>query len=426
MAKEGYSEEMIYKARNYVPSGDKETDDAHAHFLALRARFTGEGRPEQERVKALGGLCIIGTERHESRRIDNQLRGRAGRQGDPGVTQFFVSLEDDLMRLFGGDRVQGMMSRLGMSEDPGASGMLSKTIENAQKRVESRNFEVRKYVLQYDNVMNKQREVIYAERRKVLFEDDVREYVLGMLETLIDNACDTAVVGSKYPEEWDFEYLNDRMKALTAKWTPIDYQPEIMHSWTEDDLKDYVNAEMKRLYALKVEEIGDETMKEVEKMVMLRVVDNHWMDHIDAMDDLKKGIGLRSLGQVDPAVAYANEGYDMFELMIGEIQEETVRFCYNVTVRTGTQRKEVAHADQEIKDEYRDETVTQGGNQASGTYIDQTGGRAKGGQLPKEAPKPEDARKPETFRRDKPKIGRNDPCPCGSGKKYKNCCGRNA
>ncbi|MBQ7703357.1 MAG: preprotein translocase subunit SecA [Firmicutes bacterium] len=423
MTKEGYSDELILKARNYVPSGDVETDQAHAHFLELRDKFTEERKPEQERVKALGGLCIIGTERHESRRIDNQLRGRAGRQGDPGVTQFYVSLEDDLMRLFGGERVQGMMGRLGMSEDPVASGVLSKTIENAQKRVESRNFEVRKYVLQYDNVMNKQREVIYAERRKVLFNDDVREYVLGMLETLVDNHCDTTVVGSKYPEEWDLEYLNDHMKALTAKWTPIDYEPDIMSRWTEEDLKEFVKTEMKRLYDEKVREIGDENMKEVEKMVMLRVVDNHWMDHIDAMDDLKKGIGLRSLGQVDPAVAYANEGFDMFELMIGEIQEETVRFCYNVTLRTGTTRKQVAHADQEIKDEYRDETVTRGSEaQTNAAY--QGGGR-NGGQLPKEAPKPEDARKPETFRRETPKIGRNDPCPCGSGKKYKNCCGRN-
>ena len=386
-------------------------------------------KEEHDQVAKLGGLCIIGTERHESRRIDNQLRGRAGRQGDPGITQFYVSLEDDLMRLFGGERVQGMMSRLGMSEDPVGSGLLSKTIENAQKRVESRNFEVRKYVLQYDNVMNKQREVIYAERRKVLFNDDVREYVLGMLETLIGNSCDTATVGSKYPEEWDFGYLNERMKALTNRWKPIEYDPDTMVSWTEEDLKEYTTNEMKRLYAEKVSEIGDETMKEVEKMVMMRVVDNHWMDHIDAMDDLKKGIGLRSLGQIDPAVAYANEGFDMFELMIAEIQEETVKFCYNVTVRTGTQRREVAKAESEIKDEYRDETVSRasGNVQSSGAYMEQPGrGPVRGGQLPKEAPKPEEARKPETFRRQQPKIGRNDPCPCGSGKKYKNCHGRNA
>ncbi|MBQ1630534.1 MAG: SEC-C domain-containing protein, partial [Firmicutes bacterium] len=207
------------------------------------------------------------------------------------------------------------------------------------------------------------------------------------------------------------------------------YDPDTMMSWTEDDLKEYTTNEMKRLYAEKVSEIGDETMKEVEKMVMMRVVDNHWMDHIDAMDDLKKGIGLRSLGQIDPAVAYANEGFDMFELMIAEIQEETVKFCYNVTVRTGTQRREVAKAESEIKDEYRDETVSRasGNVQSSGAYMEQPGrGPVRGGQLPKEAPKPEEARKPETFRRQQPKIGRNDPCPCGSGKKYKNCHGRNA
>jgi preprotein translocase subunit SecA len=263
----------------------------------------------------------------------------------------------------------------------------------------------------------------------VLFNDDVREYVLGMLETLIGNSCDTATVGSKYPEEWDFGYLNERMKALTNRWKPIEYDPDTMMSWTEEDLKEYTTNEMKRLYAEKVSEIGDETMKEVEKMVMMRVVDNHWMDHIDAMDDLKKGIGLRSLGQIDPAVAYANEGFDMFELMIAEIQEETVKFCYNVTVRTGTQRREVAKAESEIKDEYRDETVSRasGNVQSSGAYMEQPGrGSVRGGQLPKEAPKPEEARKPETFRREQPKVGRNDPCPCGSGKKYKNCHGRNA
>jgi preprotein translocase subunit SecA len=295
-----------------------------------------------------------------------------------------------------------------MSEDPVGSGLLSKTIENAQKRVESRNFEVRKYVLQYDNVMNKQREVIYAERRKVLFNDDVREYVLGMLETLIGNSCDTATVGSKYPEEWDFGYLNERMKALTNRWKPIEYDPDTMMSWTEEDLKEYTTNEMKRLYAEKVSEIGDETMKEVEKMVMMRVVDNHWMDHIDAMDDLKKGIGLRSLGQIDPAVAYANEGFDMFELMIAEIQEETVKFCYNVTVTTRTQRRNViTGSTSAAKEEYRDDSASAGR-----------------GNMPGAAPKAEKTGKQETIRRDMPKVGRNDPCPCGSGKKFKNCHGK--
>ena len=368
---------------------------------------------EHQEVVDLGGLCIIGTERHESRRIDNQLRGRAGRQGDPGITQFYISLEDDLMRLFGGERMQTMMDKMGMSEEAVAAGMLSKTIENAQKRVESRNFEVRKYVLQYDNVMNKQREVIYGERRKVLFNDEVKEYIMGMMENLVDNIIQSATVGTKYPEEWDFDSLNDKLNSITFDWPELEYDSDKMHSWTVEDLTEKVLETMRGLYRIKEQEIGEETMRELEKMVMLRVIDNRWMDHIDAMDDLKKGIGLRSLGQIDPAVAYANEGFDMFEEMTADIQEETVRFCYNVTQKTTTARKSVVSQEEERKDEYHDDAR----EQAAQT-------RTSGPNMPKAAPKPEEAKRPETFRRETPKVGRNDPCPCGSGKKYKNCHGR--
>ena len=367
---------------------------------------------EHEEVVNLGGLCIIGTERHESRRIDNQLRGRAGRQGDPGMTQFYISLEDDLMRLFGGERMQGLMEKIGMSEEALAAGMLSKTIENAQKRVESRNFEVRKYVLQYDNVMNKQREVIYGERRKVLFNDEVKEYIMGMMETLVENIVESVTVGTKFPEEWDFASLNEKLNSITFRWPELEYTPEKMRSWTPEDLRDYAIDVMKDLYTEKEQEIGEETMRELEKMIMLRVIDNLWMDHIDAMDDLKKGIGLRSLGQIDPAMAYANEGFDMFEEMTAYIQEETVRFCYNVTERTEKARKTVANQEEERKDEYHDEERERA-SQTSGSP-----------NMPKAAPKPEEAKRPETFRRETPKVGRNELCPCGSGKKYKNCHGR--
>ena len=366
---------------------------------------------EHEEVVNLGGLCIIGTERHESRRIDNQLRGRAGRQGDPGITQFFISLEDDLMRLFGGDRIQGLMDRIGMSDEAVAAGMLSKTIENAQKRVESRNFEVRKYVLQYDNVMNKQREVIYGERRKVLFNDEVKDYIMGMMETLVDNIIQSVTVGTKYPEEWDFHSLNDKLNSITFDWPEMEYDQNRMNSWTVEDLHERVLKTMYELYRVKEEEIGEETMRELEKMVMLRVIDNRWMDHIDAMDDLKQGIGLRSLGQMDPAVAYANEGFDMFEEMTADIQEETVRFCYNVTEKTTSRRRSVASQEEERKDEYHDDSRERATNTSSPN-------------MPKAAPKPEEARRPETFRRETPKVGRNELCPCGSGKKYKNCHGR--
>ena len=412
MSKDGYSDEMIYKARTFVPTDDKEIIAAHEKFLALREEFTAARKEEQELVKSLGGLCIIGTERHESRRIDNQLRGRAGRQGDPGTTQFYISLEDDLMRLFGGDRMQGLMEKVGMSEDAIAAGMLSKTIENAQKRVESRNFEVRKYVLQYDNVMNKQREVIYGERRKVLFNDEVKEYIMGMMETLVENIIQSVTVGTKYSEEWDFASMNDKLKSITLDWPEMEYNEEKMHSWTAEDLQENVLKTMKDLYSIKEKEIGEETMRELEKMVMLRVIDNRWMDHIDAMDDLKKGIGLRSLGQIDPAVAYANEGFDMFEELEADIQEETVRFCYNVTKKTNTSRRAVASQEEERKDEYRDEAREQQARRQTAL------------NMPKEAPKPEEAKRPETFRRETPKVGRNELCPCGSGKKYKNCHGR--
>ena len=417
MAKEGYSEELIYKARTFVPTKDKEVIKAHEKFIELRDKFTEERKAEQERVKALGGLCIIGTERHESRRIDNQLRGRSGRQGDPGITQFFISLEDDLMRLFGGDRMQGMMDRIGMSEEAIAAGMLSKTIENAQKRVESRNFEVRKYVLQYDNVMNKQREVIYGERRKVLFGEDVREYIMGMMETLVDNIIQSVTVGTKYSEEWDFKSLNDKLNFITFAWPELEYDEEKMHSWTPEDLYDAVLSTMKDLYHAKEEEIGETVMREHEKTIMLSIIDSCWMDHIDAMDDLKQGIGLRSLGQMDPAAAYANEGFDMFEEMTATIQEDVVRYCYNVTRDTVIVRRKFASQEETRKDEYRDEEAERSKNAQRAAHKPQMA-------APKAVPKPEDAQKPETFRRETPKVGRNDPCPCGSGKKYKNCHGK--
>ena len=417
MSRQGYSDEMIYKARTFVPTDDKEIVAAHEKFLDLREKFTLERKEEQELVKSLGGLCIIGTERHESRRIDNQLRGRAGRQGDPGITQFYISLEDDLMRLFGGDRMQGLIDKTGMSDDAIAAGMLSKTIENAQKRVESRNFEVRKYVLQYDNVMNKQREVIYGERRKVLFNDDVKEYIMGMMETLVENIIQSVTVGTKYSEEWDFASLNDKLNSITFDWPEMKYDEEKMHSWTAEDLQENVLGIMRDLYSAKEKEIGEETMRELEKMVMLRVIDNRWMDHIDAMDDLKKGIGLRSLGQIDPAVAYANEGFDMFEELEADIQEETVRFCYNVTKRTTTERRRVVSQEEERKDEYQSETSGRGARSGAS-------GRQAAPNMPKAAPTPEEAKRPETFRRETPKVGRNELCPCGSGKKYKNCHGK--
>ena len=413
MKNQGYTEEQISFATSFVTSDDEELLNARKAFGELLEKFKAERAEEQQKVRELGGLCIIGTERHESRRIDNQLRGRSGRQGDPGQTQFFISLEDDLMRLFGGERIQGVMNKFGMQEEALAAGMLSKTIESAQKKVESRNFEIRKYVLQYDNVMNKQREVIYDQRRKVLFGDDIKSYITEMMEDLIHSIVVPITVGSKFAEEWDFDLMNKNLKRLTDRFTGMKYDEAGIQQLTPDKLEEDVVAEFNRLYDEKEAEIGAPQMREVEKMILLRVVDNRWMDHIDAMDDLKQGIGLRSLGHIDPAIAYSNEGFDMFEEMIGDIKEETVRYCFGVTVNTRTQRKQVISGGQNRKEDFEDSemNVRRGPSVGSGT-----------GQMPQAAPKPEDAHKPETFRREQPKIGRNDPCPCGSGKKYKNCC----
>ena len=413
MKNQGYTEEQISFATSFVTSDDEELLNARKVFGELLEKFKAERAEEQQKVRELGGLCIIGTERHESRRIDNQLRGRSGRQGDPGQTQFFISLEDDLMRLFGGERIQGVMNKFGMQEEALAAGMLSKTIESAQKKVESRNFEIRKYVLQYDNVMNKQREVIYDQRRKVLFGDDIKSYITEMMEDLIHSIVVPITVGSKFAEEWDFDLMNKNLKRLTDRFTGMKYDEAGIQQLTPDKLEEDVVAEFNRLYDEKEAEIGAPQMREVEKMILLRVVDNRWMDHIDAMDDLKQGIGLRSLGHIDPAIAYSNEGFDMFEEMIGDIKEETVRYCFGVTVNTRAQRKQVISGGENKKEDFESSemNVRRGPALASGS-----------GQMPQAAPKPEDARKPETFRREQPKVGRNDPCPCGSGKKYKNCC----
>lgn len=403
-----YTPEQISFATSFVASDDVEMLRARDTFNELMEKYKVARAEEQEQVRALGGLCIIGTERHESRRIDNQLRGRAGRQGDPGQTQFFISLEDDLMRLFGGERIQGIMNKFGMDDQPIATGMLSKTIEGAQKKVENRNFEIRKYVLQYDNVMNKQREVIYGERRKVLFGDEVKDYILEMMEDLVRNIVKPITVGSKFAEEWDLDMLNKNLTRLTDRFKGLKYSDEEKLALTEEKLEDDAVAAFNKLYEEKEAEVGAAHMRGVEKMILLRVVDNRWMDHIDAMDELKQGIGLRALGHIDPAVAYSNEGFDMFEEMVGDIREETVRYCLNVSINTSTERKKVTGDGEGRKEEF-------GGS---------AGRSSAGGQMPKAAPKPSDVNKPETYRRETPKVGRNDPCPCGSGKKYKNCCGK--
>ncbi|HYF84362.1 MAG TPA: preprotein translocase subunit SecA [Clostridia bacterium] len=335
-----------------------------------------------EGVKELGGLHILGTERHESRRIDNQLRGRAGRQGDEGSSRFFISLEDDLMRLFGSERIMKLVETLGMEEDMTIEhSLLSKSIENAQKKVEGRNFDIRKHVLQYDNVMNKQRTVIYSQRRQVLLGENIRETIMEMIAEIIDSAVVTYTVGSEFAEEWDLKGLLEYLHPIFLPKNA--FSKEELLKFTRDELKEAIKDKAVQIYEYKESQIDAEVMRELERVALLRSVDTKWIDHIDAMDQLREGISLRAYGQQDPVQAYQIEGYDMFVELIQNIKEDTVRFIYNINTSNLPKREQVAEP-----------VVT---NHEEGV------------------------RKP-IVKEDK--IGRNDPCPCGSGKKYKKCCGQ--
>ncbi|NMA83689.1 MAG: preprotein translocase subunit SecA [Epulopiscium sp.] len=341
-----------------------------------------------EGVKELGGLKIIGTERHESRRIDNQLRGRAGRQGDPGESRFYISLEDDLMRLFGSERMTAIVNTMGMPDDePIEHKMLSKAIENAQKKVEGNNFSVRKHLLEYDKVMNEQREIIYGERRRVLEGDNLRDHILKMVEEIIRSTIVRYAGEHQYLEDWDVEGMID----YVTKIIPLNnfaIKPEDKEDMTKEKLEQALIEQAHRLYEQKENEIGEESMREIERVILLRVIDQKWMDHIDNMDQMRQGIGLRAYGQRDPLIEYQFVGYDMFEEMSETIQEDTVRHLYHVQVAYQPERERVAEP-----------TSTNRGEEES-------------------------AKAP--YRRKDDKVGRNDPCSCGSGRKYKHCCGRNA
>ncbi len=407
MKKEGFTPEQILFAVGFEPTDDEKLKMARNRYKELMKTVSKDKEEEQKRVVELGGLCIIGTERHESRRIDNQLRGRSGRQGDPGITQFYISLEDDLMRLFGGERMQKYVERLGIEDDEAIeAGVLTRQIEAAQKKVEGKNFGIRKYVLQYDDVMNRQRETIYEQRKSVLDGEDVNGYIKNMLYELVDGIVDPVTMESKYPEEWDFEFINESLNQITTKYDGrLKYTEEEIQNLDAETLKDDIKAVFDELYKEKEAEIGIDQMREVERMILLRVVDNRWMDHIDAMEQLKNGIGLRALGQQDPAVAYAKEGFDMFDEMISDIREETVKYCFNVTLDTKTERHNVVKSQKASKEEFVDSS-SDGKRAIDGS---------EEGKIEKQMP----------VKRKEPKVGRNDPCPCGSGLKYKNCCGKN-
>jgi preprotein translocase subunit SecA len=389
LRKSGMSEELLAEATGFAETDNAEIWDARAKFTAVEAKHKEVIAVEADKVRAAGGLFILGTERHESRRIDNQLRGRAGRQGDPGESRFFLSLEDDIMRLFGSERIMGMMDTLGIDEDtPIEQKILSNAIENAQKKVESRNFQSRKSVLEYDDVMNVQRKVIYEQRRKVLDGEDLKSSIESMISSGISSAVHAAM-GERHhitAEEWHTVLAS--FEGVFLQKGEFSFSEEELAHKQADELVQTLSDRAFDVYAKKEAELGAPLMRELERVMMLRVVDEYWMEHIDAMSELRKGIVLRAYGQNDPVVEYKREGYDMFEEMIAAIQNETVRRVFLARVQNSSvKREKVARV---------------------------TGENAGGDGTVKKQP----VKKAQ-------KTGPNEPCPCGSGKKYKKCCGMN-
>lgn len=382
----------------------------------------GEGVPE------LGGLFIIGTERHESRRIDNQLRGRAGRQGDPGASRFYLSLEDDLLRLFASDRISGIMDKLGMDEDePIEHKLITNSIEHAQKKVEARNFDIRKHVLEYDDVMNQQREVMYGERRKILFGENLRENIMGMVKHIIRAEMDQYANAQLYPEEWQLDGLIEDAEKIYAPQGRL--KKEELAAMSRDELQECLEKLAEEGYHNRELLFGEENMRELEKVVMLRVVDKKWMEHLDHMDMLRDGINLRAYGQRNPLVEYKIEALDMFEEMEADIQDQIASLMYHVSIITPEQQQEAAakqaaaqqpdaqEAPASEQDKAKMEAIIK--KQKSQLQDHLQNAQASHGD---EVSAAEVKKKP--VMKDGKKVGRNDPCPCGSGKKYKNCCGK--
>ena len=386
MRKQGYSEEMIVLATGTADIEDEEIRAARLVFKELNEHFKKEIEPEAIRVREAGGLYILGTERHESRRIDNQLRGRSGRQGDPGESRFFLSLEDDLLRLFGAYRIQGFVERIGLPDDePIKAGILTSAIENAQKRIEDSHFKRRKYVLSYDDVMNQQRNLIYSQRKEVLDGMNVSETIAAMMHTSFEETVATYTVGDG-PEDWDLASLEDAYAGILLEKGELTVKTVLENKWKPADLVELLLERANKRYEEKKELFGEEVYEEVQRSVLLRSVDAHWMEHIDAMEDLKGGIGLQSYAQRDPINEYRLQGAEMFEEMVADIRAQTVRNMLTVVPRTQPiVREQVAKPLQE-------NLTGEGGKK---TVV---------------------VRKAE-------RIGRNDLCPCGSGKKYKKCCG---
>ena len=388
LRKKGYTEDLIAEATGFAETDNEEILNARAEYSALEKKYDEQIEPEAAKVREAGGLFIIGTERHESRRIDNQLRGRAGRQGDPGASRFFLSLDDDLMRIFGGERLTNVMNMLKTPEDmPIEAKMVTNSIETAQKNIEGRNFGIRKSVLQYDDVMNRQRELIYTQRNQVLDGEELKPIIMKMITGSINDAVDFFCSDSVSKKDWNIEGLKSKFKG----WLTTD--DDFTDGFDKEDARDLLLERAEKRYTEREElfglgENGEPIMRELEKMVLLRTVDRYWMDHIDAMDQLRRGIGLRAYGQTDPVVAYRNIGSEMFDGMIESIREDTARQILTIVIRS----------QEETKREQTAKITATGGGSSDGT----------------------DKKQPV---RKKEKAGPNDPCPCGSGKKYKKCCG---
>ena len=389
MRRMGFPEEMIVESTGFGDTDNEEIIAARATFKELNEKYKAEIKPEAEKVKEAGGLFILGTERHESRRIDNQLRGRAGRQGDPGATRFYLSLEDDLMRLFGGDRINNLMEALGIDEDtPIENKMLTNSIESAQRKVEERNFGIRRDVLQYDDVMNRQREIIYSQRDKVLNGESVRDSIVNMIKESIAETVKTYTANDETHDDWNLDGLRDYYRGWLAGDDDFQYDAQGLEDLERQDLVDTLTDRAMSIYDKKEAQYGGEIMRELERVILLKTVDRYWMDHIDNMDELRRGIHLRAYGQKDPVVMYRVEGFDMFDQMSNAIREDTSRLMLTVQIRTQEEPK-------------REQIAKPTSTSSDGTD------------------------KARTVRKTaSQKVGRNDPCPCGSGKKYKKCCGR--
>ena len=382
---DGFSEEMITEATGFAETDDADIINAREKFKEYNEKFKAEIAPEAQAVRNAGGLSIIGTERHESRRIDNQLRGRAGRQGDPGNTQFFVALDDDLMRLFGGERISTLMDSMKVEENvPLESSILSKTIEGAQKKKEGMNFAIRKSVLQYDDVMNKQRELIYAQRNQVLDGEELKNTILKMIDETVDAYCNIYLADDAVHDNWDLTGLREYFLGWITTPDDLHFTAQELGDASREEVAESLKEKAHANYEKREAEFGSEMMREIERVMLLRSVDTNWMDHIDAMDQLRQGIGLRAYGQHDPVIEYRNDSYDMFEAMTNTIREQTSKLVLTVRVRR----------DEEVKREKVAE---------------------------------------ETSANDKPltvrgsgAVSKNALCPCGSGKKYKRCCGKDS